>query len=51
MLLADGEHFQLFAAFEHGRKPLVAFGLVLISVFPDSIEHGSDILCRRAGQL
>ena len=51
MFLADGEHFQLLAAFEHGRKPLVAFGFVLISVFPDSIEHGSDILCRRAGQL
>ena len=51
MLLADGEHFQLLAAFEHGGEPLVAFGLVLISVFPDSVEHGGDILCRRAGQL
>ena len=51
MLLADGKHFQLLAAFEHGGEPLVAFGLVLISVFPDSVEHGGDILCRRAGQL
>ena len=51
MFLADGEHFEFLAAFEHGREPLVAFGLVLISVFPDSIEHGGDILCRRAGQL
>ena len=51
MLLADGEHFQLLAAFEHGREPLVAFGFVLISVFPYSVEHGGNILCRRAGQL
>lgn len=51
MLLADGEHFQLLAAFEHGRKPLVAFCLVLISVFPDSVEHSGNVLCRRAGQL
>ena len=51
MFFADGEHFQLLAAFEHGREPLVAFGFVLISVFPDSVEHGGDILCRRAGQL
>ena len=51
MFLADGEHFQFLAAFEHGREPLVAFGFVLISVFPDSVEHSGNVLRRRAGQL
>ena len=51
MFLADGEHFEFLAAFEHSGQTLPAFGLVLVPVFQNSINHSGDIFRRRAGQL
>ena len=51
MLLADGEHLQLLAAFQHGAEPLMSLGLVSVGVLRNGVERRCDVLCRRAGEF